>query len=233
MKNCIRPHYEKLKPLKSGFMDNSNFENNRDPWAKACTAAFVNFPLFKPEKYFRQNFGSHLLFPLTEVSSWISLTCPAVLNLSLRFRCQAKQQILDVIVPAGAKTVTVLAWHLQLVLPAIRTKWRCCTGLYLFTWSYCLSLPPSTEPIILTFLLFLWASLTDIGGGLFWHFSLRRTCCPFLNLVVVILCFKESYGDWCPLVDWHWGRGAGGWEPLPPLPPQLKLVWACSILSNF
>ena len=32
MKNCIRPHYEKLKPLKSGFIDNSNFENNRDPW---------------------------------------------------------------------------------------------------------------------------------------------------------------------------------------------------------
>ena len=31
MKNCIRPHYEKLKPLKSGFIDNSNFENNRDP----------------------------------------------------------------------------------------------------------------------------------------------------------------------------------------------------------
>jgi len=32
MKNCIRPHYEKLKPLKSGFIENSNFENNRDPW---------------------------------------------------------------------------------------------------------------------------------------------------------------------------------------------------------
>ena len=31
MKNCIRPHYEKLKPLKSGFIDNSNFENYRDP----------------------------------------------------------------------------------------------------------------------------------------------------------------------------------------------------------
>ena len=31
MKNCIRPHYEKLKPLKSGFIDNSSFENNRDP----------------------------------------------------------------------------------------------------------------------------------------------------------------------------------------------------------
>ena len=31
MKNFIRPHYEKLKPLKSGFIDNSNFENNRDP----------------------------------------------------------------------------------------------------------------------------------------------------------------------------------------------------------
>ena len=31
MKKCIRPHYEKLKPLKSGFIENSNFENNRDP----------------------------------------------------------------------------------------------------------------------------------------------------------------------------------------------------------
>ena len=31
MKNCIRPHYEKLKPLKSGFIENTNFENNRDP----------------------------------------------------------------------------------------------------------------------------------------------------------------------------------------------------------
>ncbi len=29
--NCIRPPYEKLKPLKSGFIENSNFENNRDP----------------------------------------------------------------------------------------------------------------------------------------------------------------------------------------------------------
>ena len=32
MKNCIRPHYEKLKPLKSGFIENSSFENSRDPW---------------------------------------------------------------------------------------------------------------------------------------------------------------------------------------------------------
>ena len=31
MENCIRPHYEKLKPLKSGFIENSIFENNRDP----------------------------------------------------------------------------------------------------------------------------------------------------------------------------------------------------------
>ena len=31
MKNCIRPHYEKLKSLKSGFIENSIFENNRDP----------------------------------------------------------------------------------------------------------------------------------------------------------------------------------------------------------
>ena len=28
-KNCIRPHYEKLKPLKSGFIENWN---DRDPW---------------------------------------------------------------------------------------------------------------------------------------------------------------------------------------------------------
>ena len=38
MKNCIRPPYEKLKPLKSGFIENSNFENNRDP----CTNVWQN-----------------------------------------------------------------------------------------------------------------------------------------------------------------------------------------------
>ena len=30
-KKCIRPPYRKLKPLKPGFIENSNFENNRDP----------------------------------------------------------------------------------------------------------------------------------------------------------------------------------------------------------
>ena len=34
MKNCMKPHYEKLKPLKSGFIKYSNFENNRDPCTK-------------------------------------------------------------------------------------------------------------------------------------------------------------------------------------------------------
>ena len=34
MKNAIRPHYEKLYSLKSGFIENSNFENNRDPCSK-------------------------------------------------------------------------------------------------------------------------------------------------------------------------------------------------------
>ena len=34
MKNCIRPPYEKIKSLKSGFIENSNFENNRDPWCR-------------------------------------------------------------------------------------------------------------------------------------------------------------------------------------------------------
>ena len=42
MKNCIRPHYEKLKPLKSGFIENSNFENNRDP----CIARPLSVYLF-------------------------------------------------------------------------------------------------------------------------------------------------------------------------------------------
>ena len=31
IKNCIRPPYKKLKSLKSGIIENSNFENNRDP----------------------------------------------------------------------------------------------------------------------------------------------------------------------------------------------------------
>ena len=42
MKNCIRPHYEKLKPLKSGFIENSIFENNRDPWVWFSTGTLVN-----------------------------------------------------------------------------------------------------------------------------------------------------------------------------------------------
>ena len=32
IKNCIRPPVKKLKSLKSGFIKNSNFENNRVPW---------------------------------------------------------------------------------------------------------------------------------------------------------------------------------------------------------
>ena len=41
IKNCIRPPYKKLKSLKLGFIENSNFENNRDP----CP------PLFHITKY--------------------------------------------------------------------------------------------------------------------------------------------------------------------------------------
>ena len=33
IKNCIRPPVKKLKSLKSGFIKNSNFENNRVPWS--------------------------------------------------------------------------------------------------------------------------------------------------------------------------------------------------------
>ena len=42
MKNCVRPPYEKLKPLKSGFIDNSNFENNRDPWFDRFSSVTLN-----------------------------------------------------------------------------------------------------------------------------------------------------------------------------------------------
>ena len=48
MKNCIRPHYEKLKPLKSGFMENSNFENNRDPCPMGNHHAFGRAPASAP-----------------------------------------------------------------------------------------------------------------------------------------------------------------------------------------
>ena len=49
-KNCIRPPYKKLKPLKSGFIENSNFENNRDPWWRVkryLGNAKIQGPLFK------------------------------------------------------------------------------------------------------------------------------------------------------------------------------------------
>ena len=42
MKNCIRPHYEKLKPLKSGFIENWIFENNRDPWNIDCGFTYIS-----------------------------------------------------------------------------------------------------------------------------------------------------------------------------------------------
>ena len=45
MENCIRPHYEKLKPFKSGFIENSIFENNRDP----CPCVSVNFYPYNPD----------------------------------------------------------------------------------------------------------------------------------------------------------------------------------------
>ena len=44
MKNCIRPHYEKLNPLKSGFIENSKFESNRDPWSMQDPAGLGEDP---------------------------------------------------------------------------------------------------------------------------------------------------------------------------------------------
>ena len=45
MKNCIRPHYEKFNPLKSGFIENSNFENNRNPCINIYWGLFC--PMFR------------------------------------------------------------------------------------------------------------------------------------------------------------------------------------------
>ena len=59
MKNCIRPHYEKLKSLKSGFIENSIFENNRDPWRggvlqlrilDAMCTVYIREQIFQGEK---------------------------------------------------------------------------------------------------------------------------------------------------------------------------------------
>ena len=53
IKNCIRPPYKKLKSLKSGFIENSNFENNRDPCddqqhtALSLAAVNRNWEVFK------------------------------------------------------------------------------------------------------------------------------------------------------------------------------------------
>ena len=52
IKNCIRPPYEKLKSLKSGFIENSNFENNRDPCDKVTnrqTGSFYRVSTSSPD----------------------------------------------------------------------------------------------------------------------------------------------------------------------------------------
>jgi hypothetical protein len=67
MKNCIRPHYEKLKPLKSGFIENSNFVNNRDP----CTVASEN----ELETYMKPRLVNFRFCPLL----WNCLSEPAQL----------------------------------------------------------------------------------------------------------------------------------------------------------
>ena len=55
MKNCIRPLYEKLKPLKSGFIENSNFENNRDPW---CLVDVFWLPCLEKQRH-HLNISTH------------------------------------------------------------------------------------------------------------------------------------------------------------------------------
>ena len=59
MKNCIRPHYEKLKPLKSGFIENSKFENNRDP----CKAVDIWVCNLGQPANFNVDRENHDLFP--------------------------------------------------------------------------------------------------------------------------------------------------------------------------
>ena len=61
MKNCIRPHYEKLKPLKSGFIENSNFENNRDPWSLVLKTFMF---------WFKTKWGNVYFSTFTTVLGW-------------------------------------------------------------------------------------------------------------------------------------------------------------------
>ena len=70
MKNCIRPHYEKLKSLKSGFIENSIFENNRDP-------------LYRPPPLIKKIFLKNtiiLLLPYSRSRSLINYTSDHVLT---------------------------------------------------------------------------------------------------------------------------------------------------------
>ena len=59
MKNSIRPHYEKLKSLKSGFIENSIFENNRDPCGKPSPLPWL--PLHSRSRYPIGVWGKELL----------------------------------------------------------------------------------------------------------------------------------------------------------------------------
>ena len=75
MKNCIRPHYEKLKSLKSGFIENSIFENNRDPWICSTWLAWQwgDYHMTKKEIFLRlnsQRLRSKTHFIIWVVTNW-------------------------------------------------------------------------------------------------------------------------------------------------------------------
>ena len=64
MKNCIRPHYEKLNPLKSGFIENSNFENNRDPCPQGPqTKAQLHISIYvwPPNQFLKIDFAHNII----------------------------------------------------------------------------------------------------------------------------------------------------------------------------
>ena len=77
MKNCIRPHYEKLKSLKSGFIENSIFENNRDPWRPPPRLSI------HPDKM------SGPLLPQTAMGGWLALPGKGSLWCAIESRLKA------------------------------------------------------------------------------------------------------------------------------------------------
>ena len=71
IKNCVRPPHKKLKSLKSGFIENSNFENNRDPCYRAHIMKRISHLLWVVILAARPRGPPRVLRPPKELSHYI------------------------------------------------------------------------------------------------------------------------------------------------------------------